>query len=182
MNSPWEPGRKPYRYLLSSPLRLQVSRRRDQSEQPNCLLVYLEPQWIARLRPICMLRFVVPICRPREIMKQIGAFVLVFVAGISFVAGIFRPLWYKKVYLLFIKRPFFPSRFTFNIRYFAKGYVRLGCKIGPDTGKSVRRSQIFPNRPTCRTEIERASGPHLHAPICFTISRGRQIGTTNRSV
>ena len=38
---------------------------------------------------------------------------------------------------------FFPSRFTFNVRHFAKGYVRLGCKIGPDAGKSVKRSQIF---------------------------------------
>ena len=78
-------------------------------------------------------------------MKQIGPFVLVFVVGISLVkkAGIFRPLRYKRVYLLFIKRPFFPSRFTFNIHHFAKGYVRLGCKIGPDAGKSVKRSQIF---------------------------------------
>ena len=31
--------------------------------------------------------------------------------------------------------------------------------------------RFFPNRPTCRTEIARASGRHLHAPICFTISR-----------
>ena len=39
-----------------------------------------------------MLQFVVPICRPREIVKQIGAFVLVFVVAISLVkkAGIFR--------------------------------------------------------------------------------------------
>ena len=78
-------------------------------------------------------------------MKQIGTFVLVFVVGISFVkkAGIFRSLRYKKVDLLFIKRPFFPNRFTFNVRHFAKGYVRLGCRIGPDAGKSVKRSQIF---------------------------------------
>ena len=90
-----------------------------------------------------------PICRPWDLVKHIGAcnvpFVLVFVFGNSFVkkAGIFRPLWYKKVGLLFIKRPFFPSRFTFNVRHFAKGYVRLGCKIGPDAGKSVKRSQTF---------------------------------------
>ena len=79
----------------------------------------------------------------KQIVKQIG----VFVVGIGFVkkAGIFRPLGCKKVDLLFIKRPFFPSRFTctFNVRHFAKGYVRLGCKISPDAGKSVRRSQIF---------------------------------------
>ena len=78
-------------------------------------------------------------------MKQIVKQICVFVVGIGFVkkAGIFRPLGYKKVDLLFIKRPFFPSRFTFNVRHFAKGYVRLGCKIGPDAGKSVKRSQIF---------------------------------------
>ena len=50
------------------------------------------------LRPIYTLRFVVPICRPREIVKQIGTcnvpFVLVFEFGNSFVkkAGIFQPL------------------------------------------------------------------------------------------
>ena len=80
-----------------------------------------------------------------NLLPSNNPFVLVFVVRISFVkkAGIFRPLWYKKVDHLFIKRPFFPSRFTFNVRHFPKGYRRLGCKIGPDVGKSVKPSQIF---------------------------------------
>ena len=55
--------------------------------------------------------------------SNVRPFILVFVVGISFVkkAWIFRPLWYKKVDLLFIKRPFFPSRFTFNVHHCAKG-------------------------------------------------------------
>ena len=62
------------------------------------------------------------------------------------------------------------------------------AKLAPTRENLWSDHRFFPNRPTCRTralcrtEIARASGHHLHAPICFTISRGRQIGTTNRSV
>ena len=61
-----------------------------------------------------------------------------------------------------------------------------GCvfvlKIGFDTPKSVKQSQIFLNRPTCWIGVARASDRHSHAPIRSPICRGRQISPTNRSV
>ena len=149
----------------------------------NTMLCICRSQFRA-LRPIYTLRFVVPICWPWEIVKQISAFVLVFVVGISFVkkAGIFRPLWYKKVDLLFIKWPFFPSRFTSTSAISRRDTYAWAVKSAPTRENLWSDHRFFLNRPTCRTEITRASGRHLHTPICFTISRGRQIGTTNCSV
>jgi len=61
-----------------------------------------------------------------------------------------------------------------------------GCifilKIGPNARKSVKRSQIFLNRPTCQIGVARASDRHPHAPIRSQNYRGRQIGPTNCSV
>ena len=54
-----------------------------------------------------------------------------------------------------------------------------GCvfvlKIGFDTRKSVKQSQIFLNRPTCRIGVARASDRHSLGPIRSPICRDRQI-------
>ena len=119
-----------------------------------------------------------------NLLPSNNLFVLVFVVRISFVkkAGIFRPLWYKEVDHLFIKRPFFLADLLSTSAIFQRDTDAWAVKSAPMWENLWSHHRFFPNRPACRTQIARALDRHLHAPICFTISRDRQIGMTNRSV
>ena len=136
------------------------------------------------LRPAYTLRFVVPICRPREIVKQIGECKWrpdARAISVRHVGRFGKNLWSL-------------HRFSrVGADFTAQAYVSLRkmadveSKPARKKGRLMKRRSTFlyhsgRNIPAFLTKLVPTTKTKTNAPICFRISRGWQIGTTNRSV
>ena len=127
-----------------------------------------------------------PIFRPREIMKQIGACKWRPDARAISVRHVCR--FGKKSVIasqIFPRRGRFysPAKRTYP---FAK-WRTLKINLLGKKGRLMKRRSTFlyhsgRSIPAFLTELIPTTKTKINAPICFTISRGRQIGTTNCSV
>ena len=124
------------------------------------------------------------ICRPREIVKQIGACKWrpdARAISVRHVGRFGKNLW--SLHRFSRVGADFTAQAYVSLREMADVEVNLLGKKGLLTERwSTFLYHSGRNIPAFLTKLIPTTKTKTNAPICFTISRGRQIGTTNCSV